>query len=381
MKKILLVIIISLVIKLGLFGYAAINVPSLKFMPDTRSYLEPGINLVEKGVFATFDKAGNINYEVIRTPGYPIFLAFLNKSFAFSFDMIVVVQILLITFAGYLVYKAAYRLDKNIALLAAIIFLFDQPTTIASLMLLAEALYAVTIAVFIYFFLAYLKEHKISLLIFSALALVIATFIRPISYYLGVCLACGVFYVLFRKNIKKAVAHILILLLVFHVPLGLWQYRNYLRTGNADFSTIDDIDATHMGLTHRYRRDGGLEKTKMSPPMYYANRTSRCIIAFFTLPGTFKYFKSPPLKLFSRIYGWPWMIFCFIGFLSARYNKLEQQFLLLTILYMMLVSVIVVGLCMGSRFRVQAMPLISILSATGWVRITGAFKRWKEKRL
>jgi len=75
------------------------------------------------------------------------------------------------------------------------------------------------------------------------------------------------------------------------------------------------------------------------------------------------------------------MIFCFIGFLSARYNKLEQQFLLLTILYMMLVSVIVVGLCMGSRFRVQAMPLISILSATGWVRITGAFKRWKEKRL
>ncbi|GAF80690.1 unnamed protein product, partial [marine sediment metagenome] len=40
----------------------------------------------------------------------------------------------------------------------------------------------------------------------------------------------------------------------------------------------------------------------------------------------------------------------------------------------MAVLVFVVGLCIGSRFRVSVMPLISILSASGWMRIIGYFK-------
>ena len=199
---VLLVIIFgSLVVKFALFGYAAVNVPSAKFMPDTPTYLEPGINLIERGVFATFDEEGEIKYEILRTPGYPIFIGLLRKIFKLSFDHIVIVQILLITLAGYIIYKAAYELDRNIALLAAFIFLFDLPVAISTLMLLTEALYTVFMALFMFLFLKYLKEYKIGVLILSILMLVIATYIRPVSYYLGVYLAGGIICALFRRDV------------------------------------------------------------------------------------------------------------------------------------------------------------------------------------
>jgi hypothetical protein len=372
-KRLLIVIIGSLLIKFALFSYAAINVPSAKFMPDTITYVKPGVNLIEKGVFATFDANGNIKYEINRTPGYPLFIGLLNKVVKLSFDAIIFVQILLITLAGFIIYKAAYELDTKIALLAAFIFLFDQPTTLSALMVLTEAVYTVFIALFVYLFLNYLKGHKITTLIFSVLTLAIATFIRPVSYYLGVCLAAGISYVLFKTDIKKAILHALILLLIFYSTLGLWNYRNYLRSGRADFTTIDNTDLRHMGLTHKYTRTHDLKEKSKGPFLFYVNHTSRSIVQFFTLPGTFKYFKSKSLRIVSKIFGYPWVAFWLIGLLFAPYDRLAYRFLLITILYFMLASVVVTGLCVGSRFRVPIMPLISILSAGGWLRIAALF--------
>jgi hypothetical protein len=370
-KILLFIIITSLVIKFALLSYVVIKAPSAKFMPDTRTYTEPGMNLIEKGVFATFDNWNNIQYEINRTPGYPVFIAFLRKVLRFSFDSIIFVQILLITFAGYIIYKAAYELDRNIALLAAFIFLFDLPVTISSLMLLTEALYTVFIACFMYFFLKYLRDKKISILIFSALMLAIATYVKPTSYYLGICLAGGVIYAFFRVNKKIAIRHGLILLLVFYSCLGIWHYRNYIVTGSGDFTIIDDRDLQHMGLTHNYARYKVSKNIEMDPFLYYINHTARSIMQFLALPGTLKYLGSKPLKVASKIYAYPWMIFWLIGLFFARYDKLPYRYLLFTILYFMVVSVVVIGLCVGSRFRVPVMPLISILSASGWVRIVG----------
>jgi len=374
-KTILLIIILSLSIKLAIFVYTAIKVPSAKFMPDTPTYIEPGINLIENGFFGTFDDNGKARYEINRTPGYPIFIALLHKIFKLSFDSIIIVQILLITFAGYAVYKAAYELDKKIALLAAFIFLFDQPTTISTLMLLTEALYTVFMAFFIYLFLKYLRGYKTAHLISSALMLVMATYIRPVSYYLGICLAGGIAYWLFRIDYKKAMAHGLIFLLIFYAFLGPWHYRNYIRTGNADFTIIDNADLNHMGLIHKYVREGGFQKTKMNPLLYYTSDAAKSTIQFFILPGTFKYFKSKPLKVASKIFGYPWVAFWLIGLLCAGYDKLPCRFLLLTVLYFVLVSVVVTGLCVGSRFRVPIMPFLSILSASGWLKLAGKFRK------
>ncbi len=305
----------------------------------------------------------------MRTPGYPVFIGLLRKILKLSFDYIIIVQILLITLAGYIIYKAAYELDRNIALLAAFIFLFDLPVTISALMLLTEALFTVFMALFIFFFLKYLKEYKIGMLILSTLMVVIATYIRPISYYLGICLAGGIIYALYRTNIKKAIVHALILLLVFHSLLGLWHYRNYLRAGDADFSVIDTNNIYRIGLMHKYTKADSPEEAKMGPFLYYTDRTVRSVVQFFTIPGTLKHFRSRSIKIASKIYGYPWVIFWLAGVFFARYDKLPYRFLLFTVLYFAVVSIVVTGLCVGSRFRAPVMPLLSILSASGWMRI------------
>ncbi|MBN1872351.1 MAG: glycosyltransferase family 39 protein [Candidatus Omnitrophica bacterium] len=375
-KNVLIIIIVlSLAVKLGLFCYAFFNVPSLKFMPDTPTYLEPGINLIEKGAFGTYDENGVLHYEINRTPGYPLFLAILNKTFNLSLDAIVVIQIFLITLAGYMVYKAAQEVDKNIAPLAAFIFLFDQPTTLASLMLLSEALYTLFIAIFIYLFLRYLNERRLSLLLSLTVTIVAATYIRPVSYYIGIFLAGGIVYALYRPSLTRALVHGLTLLLVFYSLLGVWHYRNFSATGNADFTVIDNRDLNHMGFVHKYGRDDGLEGTGAGPVRYYADLVIESIVQFFTLPGTFKYFKSETLRMASKIFGYPWVFFWIVGLFFARYGEVKGQALLLILLYFMLASIFVVGLCVGSRFRVPVMPLVSILSAAGWMKIYSFFKK------
>ncbi len=364
----------SLVIKMLILGYIATCVPSAKFMPDTPTYLEPGITMFEKGVFATFDERGRIQYDLLRTPGYPFFLGLLHTVFSLSLNQVILVQIILVTITGYLVYRAACLLDRRIALLAAFIFLFDLPTTIASFQLLTEALYTFFMALFAYLFLHYLREKRLGSLLLSVITVAIATYIRPISYYFGICLAIGILYVLLRTDFKKAIAHALILLITFYSILGLWHYRNYLLTGNTHFTTIDKIDLANMGLVHKYARIWEPEKIE-NPFLYYVDQSARSIYQFFALPGTLKYLGSKLMRTGGKIVGYPWVVFWLVGFLFARYDKVPHQFLLSTVLYHMVVAVIVTGLCVGSRFRVPVMPFISILSASGWLRISERFRR------
>lgn len=378
-KKLILIIAISLAIKLALLCYGIANIPSFIFMPDTPTYIEPGVNLVEKGIFAAFNEDGSIEYEIIRTPGYPLFLGFLNKTLNLPFNAIVIIQILLTTFAGYIVYKAAYELDAKIALLSAFIFLFDLPVAIMSMMLLSESLHAVFMAIFIYFFLKYLRKQKIALLIISALALAAATYIRPITYYLGACIAIGTIFSFFRIAHRKALAHGLIFFLVFYAVTGAWNYRNYIRTGHADFTTIDNIDLQNMGLLNKYSRQSDMARAEIGPLAFYVKDTSKSFVNFLTRPGTLKYLRNAPLKTASKIFGYPWVILWIMGLFFARYDKLSNIFLLLTTIYFTVVSVVGVGLCCGSRFRVPIMPLISILAASGWAVIYSWIKKKLDK--
>ncbi len=368
------IIALSLLIKFALLWYIAVFNPDTIFMPDSPTYIEPGVNLIKKGVFADMAEDGSLSPETIRTPGYPLFLGIMAEVLAFQPMGIVAVQILLITLAGYLVYKAACLITPRGAPLALIFFLFDIPVTLTALMLLSEGLYTFCMALFTLCILSYLTSEKKSWLVAAALMLASATYIRPVSYYLGICVGLGILVTGSGKNTKQAIVRALIFLLVCYIPLGAWHYRNYVVAEKADFTAIDDIDLAHMGMLHNYTRTPEDIREKTGPVRYYASLISKSIIQFFTAPGTFKYLSSEPLKIFSKIYGYPWVAFWLLGLFFARYRSPSAQFLGLTTLYFMLVSVYVVGLCVGSRFRAPAMPFIAILSAQGWVYLSDIIK-------
>lgn len=359
----------ALCFKLFLFGYAALKVPDAKFSPDTPSYLEPGMMLVTRGAFATEAPDGALRYETVRTPGFPLFYGALHGLLRVPLDGVVLIQVLLTVISGIMVYRAAVTVDVRIGILSAFIALFDLPITIYSLMLLTETLYLFFMAIFMWAFLSYLKEKRFSALIYSAIALGAATFVRPISYYLGAASAFFIVYALGRKNPRKILGHAVLFFIMVYALLGAWQYRNYQRTGDAIFSGIERSDLAAMGLWKSYARNDDPKTQGMAPLPYYVNVSARSLLSLMTIPGTLKYLNSPLLKAAGKIAGYPWVAFWMAGFLIGavrRRGDKVYQFMLMVIGYLIVTSIIGVGLCVGSRFRIPMMPFIAIISADGW---------------
>jgi len=405
------IIIVVIIMKLALFAFAAIHAPQGKILPDSHDYLRLSDTLASKGVFAVQYEKGNFIYETLRTPGYPLFLAFFNGVMQIPLDGVIFLQVIITVLAAFIVYKSALIIDQRIALLSAAIILLDPPISIFSLLILTETLFMFSISLFMLCFTLYLNSRKLGPLILSAFMLVIAIYIRPIGYYLGFAIMLFVIYANMRENIKRSIVHALIFLAIVYCLLGIWQYRNYVRSGDFAFSAIERANLSSMGLIKSYARNTDINTKDMAPLPYYANVSFRCLMSLMTRPGNFKYFGYEPLNLGSFVFSYPWMVFWLSGFIwgiiriarstvvaqpqdfrgragfgstsltipqtipsLSRDNLSYLQFMLFVTFFFIAISVVGQMWGVGPRFRVPMMPFIAIISAYGWTCILPWFK-------
>ncbi|MFA5095961.1 MAG: glycosyltransferase family 39 protein [Candidatus Omnitrophota bacterium] len=383
-KRIAVIIGIALLIKLFLFVFLITQAPESRFQNDSRDYLETAQALSSRMAFARIDNRGTLNYEFYRTPGYPAFLAILQGPLRFPLNAVILVQVLLTLLAGWIVYRAACLIDRRIAFLSAAIVIYDPPVSIYSLQVLAETLFFVLIAVFMFSFIKYLRDRRGWQAALSALALAAATYVRPTSYYLGIAAALFIIYANLRqitlkrgwqgalKKTGAGIAHALIFLLVVYSLLGLWQERNYKRCGIKSFCNVAMDGYRYFGLYKSYSRNKDKEAKGMPPALYYANVTARSFLSLMTRPGPFKYFKSRIVSAAGNAFAYPWMVFWVIGFISgiaACRGNIYYQFLLFLAAYFIAASVGGVSLLVSERFRVPMVPFIAIISSYGWLNL------------
>jgi hypothetical protein len=198
---------------------------------DTASYLEPGRNLLLHGHFFT-----GVLPEIDRTPGYPLFLAI------FSLPGIVtaaLVQVILSALTVLLVLRLARAVfeDDRIALAAAWLFAFEPVSIIYSVRLLPETLFLALLLLSLERLVAFLRGRRLRILVAGGLWLASATFVRPVSYYLPIALALGLFVALARAPGLRWKAPAVLLLSVFPF-LAAWQMRNFIETGFGGLSSI-----------------------------------------------------------------------------------------------------------------------------------------------
>ena len=376
------IVVIAVLIKLLLFAFLVIHAPQNRFQNDSRDYLETAQVLSSRGAFAKANSDGSLMYELYRTPGYPVFLALLQGLMRVPLNGVILFQIFLAISVAWITYKSAIQIDYRIASLSAVIILYDPPVSIFSLLILSETLFLFLMAVFMLSFVLYLKNNKLSLAILSALTLVAATYVRPVSYYLGAAIAIFVIYANFRVSFKRAFIHALIFLVIVYGALGAWQIRNYKRFGQGTFSSVIKSNCDNFGLAGSYLRNKDSIAKGMGPVHYYVSATSRCLISLMTRPGPFKYFKSRALSVAGKMLAYPWMVFWMIGFIAgimqARRN-IYYQFILFNILYFITVSLGGAGWLMGERFRIPIVPFVAIISACGWVVLVDYWAGRREK--
>ncbi len=368
-------IILALVLKMFLFAYAAKYVPQAKFKPDSDLYLKTATTLISQKAFAVVNDNGTLNYVMYRTPGYPLFLGVFHDLFQIPLNGIILIQILLTLLVVVVVYKSASYIDPALATLAGLIILFDPAITVYSLMLLTESLFLLFISLFMLVFILYMKFFKVRWLALAALLLIIATYVRPVSYYLGLLVSLFIICIFIRQAPKKALVHAVLFFVIVYSAIAIWHFRNYAHFKQNTFSTITNatISRTHgTGLLHSYQKTNDPRWKVMPPVAYYINMGSRSLLSLWTRPASFKDFNSLALKYAGKVFSYLWIVFWLGGFLKGLTKIKGNQyfyFLFLVICYFTVVTVLATMWGATARFRIPMMPFIAIISAYGWLSL------------
>jgi len=239
---------------LAIFEYSQMGVSAL-LHSDTYTYLIPGRNLLLHGQFM----ADGVP-DLLRTPGYPLFLAVTSLG---GFPLASAINQLLSALTLILVWKLGRAVfqDERIALGAVWLFAFEPIAMGSSFVLTSETLFLAIFLLCMERLAAFLRGRDLRVLAVAGLLLGVTTLVRPVTYYLPVALAAGLFVVLARIPTLRWKAPAVLLICV--IPwLAAWQIRNRLETGYHGFTSISDAALYYLSaaclaarLEHRPAND------------------------------------------------------------------------------------------------------------------------------
>lgn len=210
------------------------------YSPDTQSYISGAQSLLDYGIFGAPGAP-----EIIRTPGYPIFLAAFLALGANWEWFAIIAQAVIAGLTVVITYFTARKIaSERAAFWGALLLSISPLVTTYSAALLTEILCAFFISLSCFFMVSFLDGRKISFLCLSSIALTCAVFTRPAVLY-AVYLVPGFVFIwgIFSKiGVKKAIGVSLLFCLFSLVPVKIWEYRNKAFTGFEGFSAIASMN-------------------------------------------------------------------------------------------------------------------------------------------
>jgi len=218
----------------------AINHTSTAYTPDTESYLVTARKLIESGQFAT-----GVQPEIFRTPGYPLLLVpgiLLGQQ-----ELVAIfIQIMLSCFTIFIIYKLALAIwgERKIATFCALLYAVEPVSILLVTLLMPETLFTALITLFMYLLIKYFTEKSWKPLLGAAITLAASIYVRPIGYYLPFLMAAILLISSLRKNHKNKsfMIHSCIFFVVAMGSVGIWQVRNYVKTGYSGFAVVSDYN-------------------------------------------------------------------------------------------------------------------------------------------
>lgn len=236
-----IVLVASLVVK-GLFFYKQSFIPARFYTPDGYHYKQLADNLIKYGSFAALSpRTGRLYPEIIRTPGYPAFLAAVILCIPQDFPLeyiVAFIQIILASLTCGLVYLLAKKIfNRTAAVIAGLLSVCDMTSTVLANLMLSDTLFVFSFFCSFYLSITGIMDRKKGRLATAGFFLGLATLFRPISLYAVLIFMCLFIYL--RKKISPYNA--LFFLLPFFLIIGSWKARNYLRTGNSAFSAQSSV--------------------------------------------------------------------------------------------------------------------------------------------
>jgi 4-amino-4-deoxy-L-arabinose transferase-like glycosyltransferase len=274
--------------------------------------------------------------EIVRTPGYPLFL--IPGVILGNIEVITVLfQIILSCLTVLLVYRIAANLfiRRDVAFIASLLVALDPMSIFYSVYIRTETLFTFIIAAFIYSLVRYLENFSLQRLLMAALIFLASIFVRPISYYFPILFVI-VFMIFHPGNIKRKIfiLHAVAFLVVSMAPTMFWENRNKLTTGYAGFSAIQDVNIYFFNAA-------GLSSIKENVPF----KELQTKMGMMDLEDYFKY--HPEQKTWNE---------------SERYNYMREE------------GLRVIGRDFWAYTILHAKGMFRVLLDPGMVKYTKLFK-------
>ena len=212
----------------------------LDFNPDSADYYNLAVNLLECGEFSRSETPPNIP-DNLRTPAYPIFVAFIFLVCGRSLVAIAIAQIIIASLTTVLVYLLGRELEIDKAgRVAAVLFAFDLSALVYAHSMQTETVFVFLFTLYVLLLTKYFRLPKLIWLIGSASTLGIAVLCRPIALYFWL-FAAILFWLRFHFTTRLLRSYILFVV-IFFLSVTAWIVRNYLTFGVANFTSAQGVN-------------------------------------------------------------------------------------------------------------------------------------------
>ena len=291
MKKIIL---IALILRLAVTSALLIaGGPRMAMGPHSASYLESARSLLESG---QFNREGHP--EVIRTPGYPLFLL-PGLAAGHVVEITTGLQILLDGATVGIIFTLVRSLggSRTAAAAAGLLFALDPVAFVWPVKILTETLFTFLTALFLLLAVLGWTRKRPALSAASFAVLAAACFVRPIGVAFVAALfgALLLFTLLGVMDRRRGALLCGLLVLCTGLPIGLWSLRNERVAGYHGFSGISAIN------TYFYNA-ASVQATLEGVPFEHTYPWEKTILweGQPTTPAQLPVWKGPVLNEFRR---------------------------------------------------------------------------------
>ncbi|GAK51903.1 hypothetical protein U14_03149 [Candidatus Moduliflexus flocculans] len=209
--------------------------------PDTPSYVRPAINMTEGHGFSGNEHPPFFP-SAIRTPIYPVFIAFFYTVFERDVLIIAFVQIFIDTLTAVLIYIWGRRLfSESAARLGGLIYSLSVEQAVHAVFILTESLFTLFFLWAIIAVSCYREHCRLRWLVSGGILIGIAILIRPIALFFPLI---GLLFIwMASPNMRwQFMRHGIIFLLIIAGIVVPWVIRNYLTLGLLKVSSISSYN-------------------------------------------------------------------------------------------------------------------------------------------
>ena len=237
---------IAIIARLTLFSIGPAHDTTRAFYGDSTRYVELANNLITHNTFGIDQEdAGVIHIplaklrthrgeierpgpnglrpEILRTPGYPFFIATLLKT-NLPLNTVLITQCLISTGSVLLVYLLGFALVRShrTALIAALLIALNPADILVANGLLSETLFTAVMLLGLWLAVAFAQQNPI-IAATSGFTLGLAVLIRPIAVFLGP--AIGIWMIATNRQLKTLIPALAITISSL-MPAAAWAMRN-----------------------------------------------------------------------------------------------------------------------------------------------------------